>query len=193
MRTINLLFLVLCFAVVTLVAQDQPNQDESQKAWMEYMAPGWAHEHLAKGVGEWTYEQKFWSAPETDPQITSGTAVGEMIMGGRYLKSKHTGTAWGMPFEGMSIEGYDNATQEFMMIWIDNLGTGFANAKGSFDKENNQIIYMGTMIDPIKKKEIDFKQVAKVVDNNTSMFEMFMNDPSGNEFKVMEAVMKKKP
>ncbi|MBK9333372.1 MAG: DUF1579 family protein [Ignavibacteria bacterium] len=30
-------------------------------------------------------------------------------MGGRYQQGKHTGDMMGMPFEGMSLLGYDNA------------------------------------------------------------------------------------
>ena len=74
--------------------------------------------------GEWNEEVTMWMAPGAPPTVSKATAKNEMIMGGRYQLSKSTGTMMGMPFEGMSTVGYDNAKKQFTSTWIDNFGTG---------------------------------------------------------------------
>ena len=91
---------------------------EQQKAWTEYMTPGKYHEMLAKTAGEWKTVSKWWMDPSKEANISEGTAVNEMIMGGRYLKSTNSGMMEGMPFEGLAIQGYDNAKKEYFMDFL---------------------------------------------------------------------------
>ncbi len=79
----------LLFITASLNAQDEMSAD--QKAWMDYMTPGPMHEMMAKSVGDWKTKNTFWMDPEGEPIVTEGNAKFEMILGGRYLKSTHTG------------------------------------------------------------------------------------------------------
>jgi len=81
--------------------------------------------------------------------------------------------------------GFDNATQEFTAIWIDNIGTGTAVAKGKYDESTGSIALNGSMVDPMSKKDINFREVYKFVDNDHHLLEMYIiqND---QEFKTME-------
>lgn len=181
---------ILMLALTMFAQEEQPmdqgGQDEYMQTWMEFMTPGPMHEFLAKGVGEWKVSQTFWMVPGSDPMTTEGTATAEMIMGGRYLVTKHSGNVMGMPFEGMSIEAYDNAAEKFVSIWIDNLGTGLAYSDGHYDDEAGMIVYEGTMTDPITKQDSWFKQTVKHMDDGSLYFEMFIKNPDGSEFKNME-------
>lgn len=98
--------------------------DNDMKAWQDYMTPGDVHKMMAKYNGEWNEEVTMWMAPGAPPTVSKATAKNEMIMGGRYQLSKSTGNMMGMPFEGMSTVGYDNAKKQFTSTWIDNFGTG---------------------------------------------------------------------
>ena len=62
----------------SVFAQDQ---NEMMQKWMDYMTPGVMHEMLAKSVGEWTYESKYWMDPSAPPTVSEGRAVNEMILG----------------------------------------------------------------------------------------------------------------
>lgn len=180
--------LIICCTISysPLFAQDEaPEMSEDQKIWMEYMTPGWAHEMMAKGVGQWKTETTFWPAPGAEAMTSEGSATNEMILGGRYLQSTHTGVAWGMEMTGISLTAYDNTLKEFINTWIDNMGTGVAVSKGKYDKENNTITFIGSFVDPMAGKEVEFKQVLKFVDDNTQMFEMYMLGGEA-EFKMME-------
>ena len=194
MKKFMLPLLILLLTTLTITAQEEqdPAMAEMQKAWTEFMTPGWAHELLAKSVGEWTYEQTFWMYPGTEPQVSEGTSSAEMIMGGRYLKSQFSGMSWGMPFQGMSIGGYDNEKEEFVMLWIDDMGTGFSLATGTYDEENKQIIYEGSMTDPMTGGDSWYKMIIQYTGDDSSVFEMYVKDAEGNEFKAMHSKYKRK-
>lgn len=179
-------FVIVLTGLSLSFAQDEVNQNEQMNKWMEYMTPGSMHEWLAGSDGEWKTISRWWMDPSSEkPMESEGTAKFEMILGGRYQKSYHTGEVMGMPMEGINLLGYDNATKEFTAIWIDNMGTGTAVAKGKYDEESQSIIMNGSMIDPMTEKEMTFKQVYKKIDENHQMVEMFM-DFKGQEFKSME-------
>ncbi|SRR5690606_33309227 len=180
----GLLISAFLFSASSVYAQDD-SMAEAEKLWMEYMTPGEAHAQLAKYVGEWDTESKFWMQPGGEPVVSQGKTVYEMILGGRYLQSKHSSTAWGMEVEGLMIMGYDNATHEYTSIWIDNLGTGTAIAKGTYDPDEDAINWNGSMIDPISKSEVTFREVLRFQDDNHIVLEMYNGD-EGNEYKSME-------
>lgn len=189
--TASLFVIILC---ISLSAQEQPSAEEqeaAQKAWMEFMTPGEQHKYLAQAEGEWNATTKLWYMPGGEPQEEESSASGEMILGGRYLKMSHSGQMMGMPFEGMSFEGYDNSAEKFVSVWIDNMGTGFAIAEGQLD-ENGKLTYEGTMSDPMTKEAAWFKQVVNPIDENRIEFEMYMHAPDGSEFKNMEIVYTRK-
>ena len=168
-----------------LYCQQEDDQAEQMKIWTDYMTPGAMHEMLAKSVGEWKTISKFWMDPAGDPMVVEGTGKTEMILGGRYQKMTSYSTMMGMETEGISTIGYDNATEEFTMTWIDNIGTGTAIAKGKYDESTNSIIMNGTMVDPMSKQEMNFKQIFKFMDDDHHLIEMFL-DYNGKEFKSME-------
>jgi hypothetical protein len=185
-----LLFVLTC--ITTLHAQEEGQEmSPEMQAWMEYMTPGWAHDKMAKSVGEWKTESTFWQYPGAEPEKSEGIAKNEMTLGGRYLTSHHTGTAMGMPFEGMSIMGYDNAIKKFKNVWIDNMGTGISTSIGTYDKENNSITFMGTMVDPVTNSEMTYRAVDKIINDNKYVFEMYM-EHEGKEFKSMEIISTRK-
>jgi hypothetical protein len=166
-------------------AQQEDAQAEGMKVWTEYMTPGPMHEMMAKSVGDWKTISRFWMDSSGEPMETEGTGKTEMILGGRYQKSTHNSTMMGMPTEGIFLMGYDNATEEFTAIWIDNIGTGTTVAKGRYDESTNSITLNGTMVDPMSKQEMDFREVLKFLDNDHHLLEMYMVY-NGQEFKSME-------
>ena len=187
------IFALLTFSLLiftaSLNAQDEMSAD--QKAWMDYMTPGPMHEMMAKTVGEWNAKNTFWMDPAGEPNISDGTMSVEMIMGGRYMKSTHKGMVMGMPFTGMMLQAYDNATKEFIAIWIDNLGTGMSVSKGTYDEGTRILKSTGTMIDPMSGKEVHYRQTIQLIDDNHQVVEMFIQE-DGKEFKNMIIELTKK-
>ncbi len=187
--------LLVFLLALTLNAQDemQDNQQaEAMKAWQEFMTPGEMQKKLAEGAGEWSFESKAWYGPDTEPVTSDGSATGEMILGGRYLRTNHSGNYMGMPFEGISVEAYDKSLKKFISTWIDNFGTGVTYAEGEYDPKSNMIVYEGKMTDPMKNEKVWFKQTMKFVDDNTNVLVMYAKDPEGNVYKNMEITFTRK-
>jgi hypothetical protein len=182
---ITFILLLTLSANVFLLGQEADIQNEQMQIWMEYMTPGPMHEMLAKSVGDWKTINKFWMDPAGDPMIVEGTGKTEMILGGRYQQSIHKSKMMGMETEGISITGYDNATQEFTSIWIDNIGTGTAITKGKYDESTNSILMEGSMVDPMTKQEMEIREVLTFVDDDHHLLVMYIVS-NGKEFKSME-------
>ncbi len=213
------IILTACSAMVLLVAcnnngekTDAPKSDSSapetkkEEAWvpvdsatmwnamMAYGTPGKMHEMMASWNGTWIGETTMWDYEGAAPKQSTGTAVNTMIMGGKYQSSKHTGNYGGMPFEGMSIMGYDNATKQFVSSWIDTWSTGIMNMTGNWDESTKTLTLTGTMPDICRPgKECSLKEVFTVIDDNTHNMVMYGPDSkTGKEFKMMEIKMSRK-
>ncbi len=182
-----LAMVIIVLPGVSVQAGEPEMMTPEQKAWMEYMTPGWAHEMMAKSVGKWETVTKFWHVPGMKPEVSNGKTESKMILGGRYVQSRYNGTSMGQPYEGMSLEAYDNVKKEFISIWIDNMGTGVAMAAGKISKDKKMIEYAGTMTDPMKNGESKYKSIVKFVNDDKSIFEMYRK-MEGKEFKIMEMV-----
>lgn len=165
----------------------------SMKNWMAFSTPGTEHTMLAKSNGTWTSDMTMWEYDGAAPQKTTGTAVNKMILGGRYQQSTHTATMMGMPFEGVSTLGYNNATKKYESSWVDNMGTGVMHMEGTWDDASKSVTFTGTCINPSTMKECEMKEVFTIVDDNTQKMEMWGQDPkTGKQFKAMEIMLTRK-
>lgn len=167
-----------------------PMPDSATRAqnWMKYSTPGDVHKMMASWSGTWEGDVSMWMAPGTTPMTSKSKTVNKMILGGRYQQSNHTGDMMGMPFEGQSIMGYDNDKKEFTSTWLDNVGTGTMISKGTWDAATKTISLTGKMVNPEAGdgREQNFREVFKVIDDNTQIMEMYCDGMDGKEFKTME-------
>ena len=114
-----------------------------------------------------------------------------MILGGRYMRNSFQGSVMGMPFEGIGIDGYDNAKKIYFTFWLDNMGTGSMYLEGKYDESLKAIIFTGKVFDMMLNKDSEVKEVLKIIDENN--FEMSMyNVVEGKDVKTMEMVAKRK-
>ena len=161
----------------------------AMQAMMAAMTPGEHHEHLKKLVGNHNYTMKMWMDPTAPPTESTGKRSAELLLGGRFLQEKFTGTFMGMPFEGIGLMGYDNVKKEYVGTWIDNMGTGMMTSHGQCDKTGWTMTGEGT--DPTTGKTWTSRSVVKIVDDNTFTMEMFAPGPDGKEFKMFEMTCKR--
>jgi len=160
-------------------------QDDEMKKWMDYMTPGKEHQSFAKMNGDWSFTSKMWMDPSAEPQVSTGTAKFEMLLGGRYQQMTVTGKMMGMDFNGIGINGFDNAKKVYVSSWIDNFGTGLMFMEGKFDEASKKIIFKGTMVDPMTGKDTEYKETIKAIDENNMEMEMF-TVVGGKDIKNME-------
>lgn len=163
-----------------------------QKAWEAYMTPGDVHKMLANDTGTWNEEVTVWMAPGAEPTKNKMVAVSKMVLGGRYQETKHTGNFMGMPFEGIAMQGYDNASQKMVSSWVDNMGTGIMYMSGDYDGSSKTIEFKGEMTNPITKKIKPTRELFTMVDDNTRKTEIFDITDDGKEYKKMEIIMTRK-
>jgi hypothetical protein len=164
------------------------------KAMMDYGTPGKMHQLMASWNGNWASESTMWEYEGAAPQKSAGTAVNSMIIGGRYQSSKHTSSMMGMPFEGMSMMGYDNAAKQFVSTWVDNWGTGIMTMSGPWDEATKTLTLSGSMPDICRPgKECSMREVFSIIDDNTQNMVMYGPDSkTGKEFKIMEMKLSRK-
>jgi hypothetical protein len=190
----------LLFISCSLFAQDAVKKDapggapapsKEEAAWMAYMTPGPMHKMMAESNGDWTEDLTFWMAPGAPPTKAQAKCSMRMILGDRYQEAVSTGMMMGMPFEGISTVGYDNARKVFQSTWIDNMGTGISYLEGKYDEKTKTVNSTGKMVDPSTGNEEMVRQVMKFVDAKTQVMEMYQTK-DGKEFKNMEIVFNKK-
>jgi hypothetical protein len=92
----------------------------------------------------------------------------------------------GESFLGKSITGYDNLKKKYIWMWIDNMGTGFMNAEGTFDPATKTFSFTFEYPDPMKGKYVKGRSSDRWVDENTFVSEMWGADRTGKEYRMME-------
>ncbi len=158
--------------------------DEMMNKWMEYATPNENHKVLDALVGEWDYALKWWKAPGIKPEQSTGTSKIKWIMDGRFIKHKVEGTSMGMPFKGMGITGYNNETNKYESVWIDNMGTGMVKGSGSYDAETKTLTEIGTFS---CLGEGDKKYHAVIIYTNIDsfMYQWYMPGPDKKQYLAM--------
>jgi len=163
-----------------------PDSATMMKSWQAYMTPGEAHKMLAKSNGTWNASITMWDKPGGAAQTATGTMETSMVLGGRYQVSHIKSKMMGMDFEGMGSTAYDNDKKIMISTWMDNMGTGVMTMQGPWNEASNSATLTGKDYDPVAKKDLDFKEVYTVVDDNNQTLEMYKPAPDGKEFKCME-------
>lgn len=159
---------------------------EQMQQMMALIQPGERHQGMARNVGEWKTTMKMWEGPG-DPIVQEGTMSCEMVLGGRYLISRHRAEYRGMPFEGMGIDAYDNAKKQYVSLWLDNFGTGVMQLTGQPAKDGNGVDYVGTMYDPMRQADSRVREEFRYPDADHFVMTMYQAAPDGSgEVKVME-------
>lgn len=196
--TISLLAATLfAWTVVPVLAQEggemDPAMAEMMAKWEVIKTPGAQHQMLAELVGTWDAVAKFWMDPSQPPSEATGTAEFKMILGGRYLQQNLTSVWMGQEMHGMGLTAYDNFRQEFIDLWVDDMGTGIYVSRGTTNEKGDVLTLRGTMDDPMTgQKDIPSRSVSMTVDENTHKVEMYMTGSDGTEFKSMEVVYTRK-
>lgn len=190
------------FLVSTQVAsQEKPaNTDpgadamaEMMAKWREINAKGPEHERFKESVGQWETQTLSWVAPDTKPMVSNGTAEFRLILDGRYLEQVFQGECMGEPFIGRGIEAYDRIKKKYISIWMDNMSTSVLVLEGTADESGRVITCLGKADDPLTgQKDKVVKSVARQIDKDKLIFEMYDRLPDGPEYKCMEITYTRK-
>lgn len=160
--------------------------DAAMEAMMKAATPGAEHARMAKYAGKWKTKVTSYMNPG-QPETSESTSERTMIMGGRFMIEKVSGTFGGQPFEGMSITGFDNVDKKIHWTWADNFGTGMMHGVGTCDAGHKRCVSNTEMNDPMTGKVAKGRMVETYVDDNHYTFEMYGTGPDGKEMMMMKA------
>lgn len=147
-------------------------------------------------AGSWYYELKYWTKAGAEPQVSTGIATNEMILGGRYLQTKtnlilNIG-GQNIPYEGWGILGYDVAKKSYTSVWADTMHTGTITGSGKYNEKLKTIEQKGFFTHPLVAKEQAYRSDLQFTDDGAHKRTFFMTGTSGKEFKVMEITFEKR-
>lgn len=168
---------------------DEKKMPPEMEAWAKLGTPGAPHKKLDPMVGKWSTTTTMWMAPGQPPITTPGTAEGQWILGGRYLEMVHKSSFMGQPFEGRSLDGYDNQTQQYVNTWMDTMSTGPVISHGKADGQG--ITHTHEFTDPMSGQTMKNRSVLTWPDKDTFKYESFTTGPDGKELKSMEVIGKR--
>ena len=168
-----------------------PDSAEMMKNWKAYMTPGKEHQMMKSWDGTWIGEATM-MMPGTPVTKNMVTVVNKMTMGGRYQLTSQKGSFNGMPFEGMGTLGFDNSKKEFVLSWIDNMGSGIIKMEGPWNETTKSMDLRGAQVDPATGKEMDIRETFRVIDNDRQVMEMYGPGPDGKEIKTMQIIYTRK-
>jgi hypothetical protein len=173
-------------------ANTPPDTTGMAKAWENFMTPGPMHAWMAKTNGTWEAEVSQWMDPSAPPTKAKATNVQTSMLNGLYVTGKFSSTMMGMPFQGQSTMGYDNAKKDFVSTWVDNMGSGIVVMRGAYDEATKTLNLKGKQTDPKTGKDTDIREEMKMVDDNTYTMTMYGPGMDGKEMKFMEGTFKRK-
>jgi hypothetical protein len=199
MKTSGLtLIVILALAWLPAVAGQEETEvapgmtAEMMEAWQKVATPNEHHEHLARMAGTWEAQGTFWMQPGAPPSKSTGTAHNEMILGGRFLQSHYDSEFMGEPFVGMGLDGFDNAIQKHIGVWVDSAGTMMLQFVGECSDNGKVLESISEFLDPMSGELTRMKGVITLVDDDKYTFESWNQGPDRKFFKSMELTYTRK-
>lgn len=184
-------FALCTILLLTTVRNLNAQGADEMKAYQEFMTPGPMHKWMAKFNGTWEADITSYMNPAS-PDKSKATNVTTTIMNGLYQVGDYTGNMMGMPFQGHSIMGYDNAKKIFVNTWIDNMGSGIIYMTGKYDEATKTLHLKGKQTNPMNGTDVDIREEMKFIDDNNYILVMYGSGTDGKEIKFMEGTFKRK-
>lgn len=161
------------------------DMEAMMKVYREYGTPGAPHIMLSRMAGSWKTSMKTWMDPSKPPMEHSGVSEQKMILDGRYLQDEEAVELMGAPYRGLGITGFDNFAKKFTMFWLDSMNTRTQIFEGAAGVDGKSIEMLSYFEDPVRGA-MKNRALIKLIDRNTYTFEMYAEDKSGVEAKMME-------
>ena len=164
--------------------------DAMMAEMMKYAMPGPQHAAIKNQEGTWNATVTSWvDGPQ--PITSTGTETSTMILGGRFLETKFTGTYMGQPYEGWGLTGFDNKASRVLTLWADNMSTNWMSLTGTMSDDGKTMTCSGSMDGP-SGKPMDIRAETKF-DSDTQMTYTMFGKMNGTDTKMMQIVYTKTP
>lgn len=172
--------------------KDSKDKKDPQQSVEPKSGPGEGQKHLAKFVGEWTVEKKFYPRGGGEPSVTKGTCKQEMIHGGRFLKSEFTFEGPNGTTTGTGVIGFEPDTGKFTSSWIDSRQTrmSFRKSPEKFAGEKIDLVGVALAGEPEARKSRTTTTLED--DGRTIVHKQYSIAADGTERPVMELKLTRK-
>ncbi len=166
----------------------EPHAPDQMAACAEMFKPVAEHAEFAPFVGTFRAEVRMWMPGASEPQISTGTMVNELVLGDRYLEQRYQDDS-GM-FQGRGFLGYNTVDKRYEGFWIDSMATFFQVEHGQLDKNSRTWEMHSTMTDPGAGTPMHKRSVMTATDDDHLTMEMYfaplIDGKPGPECKCME-------
>ncbi len=176
-------------AAPAAVAQDAAAQEMTPEQLAFYM-PGEHHKLLDVFVGSWDATVEM--AGPDGAMSMPGSMEARLVMGGRYLQQDFKADMMGMPFEGMSLMGYDGLGKVFESIWIDNSTTDLTTSTGFAAPDGVNFTMLSEEVDQATMTKREVEQRTRVVSRDEIVYEHWSVGADGTQMKTLTVTYKRK-
>ncbi len=134
----------LLIGILSLMAFSGPSFGENERREMiralrDAGKPGTGHEILNRLTGKWKVRGFMRIDLKSNPEMVSGVAKIDWILGKRFIKQDFDCRKLDLPIQGLGLIGYDKLRKEYTGIWCDNSNTGIANLAGKLSSGGTKI------------------------------------------------------
>jgi uncharacterized protein DUF1579 len=177
----------------TLLDLNPQEIQAAQMKAMELAGPGAEHAMLAKYAGDFDLQITLWMGAGATPQTSSGTAVHQMVLGGRFLRINSEMKVMGFDTESLLLWGFDRRDGKFTSVGFDTMGTYSVTAQGPYDPQTKTITFSGTDTDPALRITQVFDFEVELVDGDTMKTSIIYHDMfQAGPFKMMETISRRR-
>lgn len=142
------------------------------------------HESLARFAGTWRAEVKLFFTPGQGPQVSHGTMVNTLELGGLFLRQHYRDDA-GL-FEGHGYWGYNTTEGRYEGFWIDPMCSFFQLEHGQHDVKADAYHMAGSMTCPHTRQPLRKRAVITHKSPTEHTMEQWVETTPNQERKTME-------
>jgi hypothetical protein len=151
---------------------------------MEFPRPAAEHARLREQAGAWKVHSTFYMDPDPSapPMECEAKETIEMF-GDFWLRGVYESEFMGQAFRGQTMMGYDPEKKEYVSTWLDTMSPTYFDLRGNY--EGDTLVMKGRAFDCMSKMQANYRTTQVFRSPDERVFEMFMQLPDGNEFRMM--------
>lgn len=151
---------------------EQPSMEEMMAEMERLGTPGEHHKKLGRSVGEWNVDSMF-LMPDGSEMKSTGTMTCDWVLGERFVKTDfNLPDMMGQPFQGIGYNGYDNGSQKYVGIWMDNMSTMAFVTEG-------ELLADGSFVSVGPNGHGGKMKIVSVMKGKDTMIDTFFDDSTG--------------
>lgn len=166
--------------------------NEGKKSRMsneEYREISAGHELLISEAGKWRETMTLYGKPNERLAAYDMVSTREMILGNRFQKIERNGSINGLEFAALGYIGYNNASQKYTAVWMDDKGTGTLVLEGVFHEEKNTITFNGEYMDHNTMSIVKITDEYVITDETSRVYRRYSTYQGRQSFMTMEIQM----